>query len=274
MQRFKAMGRLFKQTVDISINRSGAGRSLTIFPDDIFIVSYPRSGNTWTRFLIGNLLFQEESMTFSNIENKVPDIYQNHDYQLLKIPRRRCLKSHEYFDPRYKTIIYIVRNPKDVVISYYYYCLKVKIFQENYNIEQFITQFITGELDTFGSWGENVGSWLGARENNQDFLLIRYEDLLSFPQQTLRKISLHLQIDCNENVINRALELSSFERMQKLEKSQAKSWKPLKNSRNDISFIRKGQQEGWREVLTEAQVAYIEKRWQPLMLKLDYLNDL
>jgi hypothetical protein len=160
------------------------------------------------------------------------------------------------------------------VISYYYYCLKVKIFQENYSIEQFITQFITGELDTFGSWGENVGSWLGARENNQNFLLIRYEDLLSFPEQTLRKIGRHLQIECDENTINRTLELSTFERMQKLEKSQANSWKPLKNSRSDIPFIRKGQQEGWREVLTEAQVVHIEKTWRSLMLKLGYLNDL
>jgi hypothetical protein len=40
-----------------------AGRNLTVFPDDTFIVSYPRSGNTWTRFWIANLLHPEEPVT-------------------------------------------------------------------------------------------------------------------------------------------------------------------------------------------------------------------
>ncbi|MGA2347505.1 MAG: hypothetical protein ABSF93_15935, partial [Candidatus Sulfotelmatobacter sp.] len=38
--------------------RQIAGRGVTVFPDDIFLVSYPRSGNTWTRFLLGNLIDQ------------------------------------------------------------------------------------------------------------------------------------------------------------------------------------------------------------------------
>ena len=52
-----------------------AGRRLTVFRDDVFLVSYPRSGNTWTRFLIGNLLDQEDPVTFANIESRIPEIY-------------------------------------------------------------------------------------------------------------------------------------------------------------------------------------------------------
>ncbi len=98
-----------------------AGRRLTVFPDDVFLVSYPRSGNTWTRFLIGNLLDQEDPITFANIESRIPEIYFFPDKVLRRLPRPRILKSHEYFDHRYKRVVYIVRDPRDVATSMYHY---------------------------------------------------------------------------------------------------------------------------------------------------------
>src|SRR4051794_3610937 len=88
-----------------------AGRRLTVLPDDIFIVSYPRSGNTWTRFLIGNLLSPNSPVTFANVESRIPEIYLCTDQQLRELAKPRIMKSHEYFDPRYKKIIYLVRDP-------------------------------------------------------------------------------------------------------------------------------------------------------------------
>lgn len=51
-----------------------AGRSLAVHPDDTFIVSYPRSGNTWTRFLVANLIHPDQAATFANIERIIPDV--------------------------------------------------------------------------------------------------------------------------------------------------------------------------------------------------------
>src|ERR1700722_19148960 len=48
-----------------------AGRSFQVFSDDIFLVSYPKSGNTWTRFLLGNLMNPHEGITFANVERKM-----------------------------------------------------------------------------------------------------------------------------------------------------------------------------------------------------------
>src|ERR1051326_236512 len=81
-----------------------AGRKLAVFPDDTFIVSYPRSGNTWTRFLIANLLHPDEPVTFRNISRLLRDSEARSSRYLKSIPRPRVIKSHEYFDHRYQRV--------------------------------------------------------------------------------------------------------------------------------------------------------------------------
>src|SRR5271167_2889397 len=84
------------------------GRSLEIFPDDVFLVSFPKSGNTWTRFLVGNLIFPDRPVTFANIHISVPDPLGTSTRDLDRMPRPRIIKSHECFDPRYPRVVYIV----------------------------------------------------------------------------------------------------------------------------------------------------------------------
>src|SRR5262250_161756 len=113
-----------KQLFKYMLGRDIAGRTLAVRPDDVFLVSYPRSGNTWTRFLVANLLHPHEPATFANIERMVPDIYVNSQVALLRVPHPRVLKSHEPFDPRYKKVVYIVRDPRDVAVSMYHWEIK------------------------------------------------------------------------------------------------------------------------------------------------------
>ena len=62
-----------KSVVKYLLGRDIADRNVAVYPDDTFIVSYPRSGNTWTRFLIANLLHPEIEIGFANIDSVVPD---------------------------------------------------------------------------------------------------------------------------------------------------------------------------------------------------------
>src|SRR5499427_3424325 len=122
--------------------RQLAGRGVSVYPDDVFLVSYPRSGNTWTRFLLGNLIYQDEPITFKNIESRIPSIYIYSDRQLLSLPR--IFKSHDCFDPRYRTVIYIVRDPRDVTVSAFHYSIKVKLLPDSFKIEDFVPLFMSG----------------------------------------------------------------------------------------------------------------------------------
>lgn len=78
---------------------AGPGRHLQVRPDDTFIVSYPRSGNTWLRFLCANLVHREVQVDYANIETFVPDIYVTSELALRASAGPRVLKSHEAFDP-------------------------------------------------------------------------------------------------------------------------------------------------------------------------------
>ena len=261
----------------ILTGRQPAGRGFTFFPDDVFLVSYPRSGNTWTRFLLANLLDPEHPATFSNIESRVPEIYFNYDHRLRRLPRPRILKSHEAFVPRYPRVIYIVRDPRDVAVSFYHHNIKWRTIPEDFPIEEFIPRFIAGVYDPWaGSWEDNVNSWVSTRRGSSKFLLLRYEDLKQNTQKELLRVSEFLRDAGFPNVatspekLAEAVERSSPERMRALEKEDGGQHVQLKRTRQDKPIIRGATSGGWRSALSEASVALIESAWGDLMESMGY----
>ncbi len=249
-----------------------AGRDLAVFSDDTFVVSYPRSGNTWTRFLIANLVHPNEPITFANIERLIPDCEAQSSRYLKSIPRPRVIKSHEYFDHRYKKVIYIVRDPRDIVLSYYHFQRKYRQIEDGYPMGQYVQDFIHGRLSSadWGTWRENVASWLSARQGHAGFLLVRYEDLITEGQREMARIAGFLGFETRAELLTSAIESSSAGRMRELEGLQGKYWISTKNKRPDIPFIGSAKVGGWKQNLPRESVAAIELAWGPLMLRLGY----
>ena len=254
-----------------------AGRGVTVFPDDVFLVSYPRSGNTWTRFLIGNLLNPQQPVSFANIESIIPEIYFNPDRILRRRPSPRLLKSHESFQPLYKRLIYITRDPRDVAVSFYHHHVKAGNLPDGYPMDEYVPRFVAGEFDSaFGSWGENVQSWLSIRGESPDFLLLQYENMKADPEGALRQVGHFLaarsfpHLDLTPQAIRRAVELSSSDRMRALEKEQAKDWVLTKNTRQDKPFVRSAKSGEWKKTLSPASAQCIETAWGEIMQRLGY----
>ncbi len=258
-----------RRSVLTLLARDRPKRAIDVREDDAFIVSYPKSGNTWVRFLVANLLYPDPT-DFETLETRVPTIYKNTRRELDSFPSPRVLKSHEYFDPRYRRVVYLVRDPRDVVISYFHYSLRKGSIAMGHSLTDFAADFLAGKMGNVGSWQENVASWLAARDGSPNFLLVHYEHLRARPVDEATRIARFLNCASDQVSIQRAVAASSFERMRELEKASGSTLQ-LKKKGADIPFVRKGRVGGWREELPDDVRVAIEAAWGPLMQRLGYL---
>jgi hypothetical protein len=251
------------------LGRTSLAGHFEIYDDDVFLVSFPKSGNTWTRFLIANLVHPEERVDFSNIDLLVPESENLTRNEVARVSRPRIMKSHAYFDPRYPKVIYIVRDPRDVVVSQFHFYRKRRRIGDDYSIEQFVTRFVAGDTSDYGSWGDNVATWLVTRQKSADFLLLRYEDLLAQTASELQRIAQFLRLETTPALISQAVERSSAKQMRKLESPESTAI-VTKNTRQDIPFVRAAEAGGWMRTLSEKSLIELESAWAPIMKWLGY----
>lgn len=248
-----------------------ACRNVKVLDHDVFIVSYPRSGNTWIRFLLANLVLRK-NIDFINKEQILPDIYKNSNRTLLKIPSPRFLKSHEYFDSRYPKVIYIYRDGRDVAVSYYRWFQKFRFYKGTF--DEFLEGFLKGTLDGYGDWAEHINGWMNnCGKIRKGALFLEYQDMRKDTHRELKKVLEFLEVERTNEAIDKAVEGASFQQMASVEKEQENEADELKQSRKDIKFVRKGSSGGWKKMLSREQRELFKEYFGKTLIKLGYEKD-
>jgi hypothetical protein len=245
------------RTVRYSIAKSPVHQPLTwirhrgLRPSDVFVASYPRSGNTWLRFMLYEILVGQSS-SFTNVHQLVPDVGRQGKALPVLPEQGRLIKTHEAYLPLYHKAIYLVRDARDVALSEFAYQKALGLAEDNF--ETYLPRFLAGKVNPFGSWIAHVDSWMEAKDKGQaEVLLVRFDEMRSRPEDSLANMMEFLNVPVERDVIRRAVANNSVEKMRDKEKIN-----PQKASAKG-RFIRSGAVGGWREKFTETQAELVEK---------------
>jgi hypothetical protein len=255
----------------------------------VWIASYPKSGNTWVRFLVCNLLYGPQ-WSASAMSVLAPDIHEVGP-QIVHSPNG-LVKTHFLFSARLPlaertaAAIYVVREPADVLASNYHYGLRSgrDPGDSAAAFDQYFECFLQNRGDPrwiqlgMGSWEENVRSWLDVT-HPFPVLRIRYEELVADARCVGRSLARLLRPAASEEEVDRAVENSSFRRMRELEEADIRDkrtgvfYKPYLQRSIDSGhrFMRRGKVGEGSGRLSSEQRARLHGAFQPLLKRLGYL---
>ena len=230
---------------------------------DILLISYPRSGNTWLRFLIANVLKSDgDEINFHNLHEYVPELGRNTEIIDSKNPPR-IIKTHALHKDKFPRVVYLVRDGRDVYTSYYHY--RQKQLEEGTSFSDFLRK-----EDHFPCrWGDHVKSWLDADKSHQDFLLIRYEDMLQNTEAQLKKILIFIGLDFTDKTIHQAVEDSHFQRMRKRDQTEGRKY----NLTGTKDFVRKGKSGSWKSEFSREDIDFFKESDGDMLIRLGYEKD-
>lgn len=180
---------------------------------DVFIVGYPKSGNTWFQNIISGLAFgvDPELAPDALIQEIVPDVHRKKFYK--RIHERMFFKSHHLPRPEYGKVIYLLRDGRDVMVSYYHY--NKAIYGDSADLDLMID---SGQYLFPCHWHGHVRQW---RENpyGADMITVRYEDLLHDPLPELEKVCLFLELERSASALRTVHEKCAFAKLRRKERA-------------------------------------------------------
>ena len=123
--------------------------------------------------------------------------------------------------------------------------------------------FVEGKLvsSDWGTWAENVASWVSTRQSRDNFLLLRYEDMLENTRRELARVASLLGLASSDEAFERAISASSADHMRALEKQEQDLWIATKKHRKDIPFVGAAAAGSWSNNLPEPCIKQIESAW-------------
>jgi hypothetical protein len=229
---------------------------------DVFTASYPRSGSTWLRFILVELLAGKSS-GFKSVNSASPDVGHHASGQPLLPGGGRLIKTHELYRKSYKRAIYLARDPRDVMLSEFNYEKNLAVIDDNF--DAFLDAFLRKGVNPFGLWIDHVNTWLDAADAGQcELLVVRFEDMRRETEKALAQMMEFLNFPVDAETIRKAVEANSLEQMKEKEKVN-----PQRASAKG-RFVGSGSVAGWKSKLTPAQLQKMDQYAGSAMARLGY----
>ena len=278
----------------------------------VWLASYPKSGNTWVRLFLRSYLSKDKEVF--NINQKPGDQFKikrfpnykilkemqissnnffeiaknwitvqekinlNNKLNILKTHNALCTINGSKFTNKENTIgaIYIVRDPRDVAVSFSHHLgislTEVVDLMINENHSIYESDFVPEKNGTgstlLSSWANHYKSW--KNYNLSKILIIKYEDLVDKTFEKFYEIVSYLnklqKIEIDERKISNSIGLTKFENLQELEKKYG-----FEESTSSKAFFRAGKIGSWRRELNNELSKKIEKYFNSEMKELNYL---
>lgn len=235
----------------------------------VYVVSFPKAGRTWLRVMLGRalteayqlpedllldtyLLTRKAGVHATRLTHDGSSIIEGRSYRELSSDKRKY---------RHKSVILLVRDARDTVVSCFFQATKRVgrfdgtlsefIRDERYGIEKILTFYNT--------WHKNL-------DVPRDCLVLHYEDVHQNPNkvlaETLAFVGAH---DVEDEIIRSAVEYSTFDRMKDLEKTArwtSDIMRPGSGIDEEGLKVRRGVVGGYRDYLSEEDMQYVERAYE------------
>ncbi|XP_069840594.1 sulfotransferase 1C4-like isoform X2 [Dendropsophus ebraccatus] len=240
--------------------------------DDILVATFPKAGTTWMQEIVDLIMLNgdvERSMRAPCFV-KVPFIEINprplpsvESANAMKSPR--LLKTHlpiqlvppSFWEKNVK-VIYVARNAKDCMVSYYHFQRMNKSLPDPGTWEEYFSAYLAGNVP-WGSWFDHVIGWWKARDKQQ-ILYVFYEDMIEDPKREIRKVSTFLDKDLTEEVLDTICHHTSFDSMKDNPMANYSVLPSFVFDHSISPFMRKGKVGDWmNHFLVEQNIIFDEE---------------
>jgi len=228
--------------------------------EDVFLVSFPKSGNTWARFLLTGVYLWHETRTtgeptefiaepnYYNIHSYVPDLHITNSRRARVVSGfPRILKSHRPATSLFSRVILVVRDPRDTMLSRFHFLNRRETVFPSF--EEFIQHPHFG----VSSWVSHTASWLSSPQRAQGrLLLVRFEDLQRHPSTELERMLGFLNLAASRQCLDWSVAMANRRRVRDLEERLGRP-RPA-----PVPFMRKGTSGQWVDSMDRHHLAVIE----------------
>ncbi|XP_066475167.1 sulfotransferase 1C4 isoform X1 [Tiliqua scincoides] len=239
-------------------------------PDDLLIATYAKAGTTWTQEIVdmiqndGDLEKCKRASTFERhpfiewvLHEHTPTGFTGVE-QAEAMPSPRTLKTHlpvqlvppSFWEKNCK-IIYVARNAKDNLVSYYHFHRMNQIMPEPGTWEEFFEKYLTGKV-LWGSWYDHVKGWWEAKDHYR-ILYLFYEDIKENPRREIQKVLQFLEKDLEKEVLDKIIHYTQFDIMKENPMANYTTLPPEILDHSISPFMRKGIVGDWKNHFTVAQ---------------------